>query len=498
MARVSVKGVARQARAQDRSYAKEIERQRRTSDSFQNFMMGVGIGTDSPLTGNTYGYNPITRNRTRLEWMYRGSWVAGVGIDIIADDMTREGVEITGQLKPEETEGIEELAVELKVWDQLNEAIKWGRLYGGAIAIMLVDGQDFSTPLRWETIGPGQFCGLLVVDRWMVTPSLENLVTTMGPDLGKPKFYTVEALAPALRGAKIHYSRVIRLQGDDLPYWQWVAENMWGMSVLERLYDRLSSFDAATTGAAQLVFRSYLRYLKIEKFRDIVATGGPALKGLQEMIMSMRMFASNEGVVLLDAKDAVETVQNTTMTGIAECLTQLAQQISGGWQIPLVRLLGQSPAGLNSTGESDLKTHYDNIRKKQHSDLKNGVTTIYRCMARSRGIQPPQGFGVRFKPLWQITEDQKSQIAQRDTQTVLSVWSEGKISDRRALEELRNSSHVTNRWNLSDEEIEAASDVVEPPAPETEPPPPPGTAKEDEADGKRSAEQQATDGGVAG
>jgi len=82
----------------------------------------------------------------------------------------------------------------------------------------------------------------------MVEPSLYDLVTDYGPNLGLPKFYRVTAMAPALINQKIHYSRVIRFDGIKMPYWQRVMENLWGISVLERMYDRMIAFDSATTG----------------------------------------------------------------------------------------------------------------------------------------------------------------------------------------------------------------------------------------------------------
>jgi len=36
-------------------------------------------------------------------------------------------------------------------------------------------------------VGPDQFKGLLVLDRWQVAPSLTDLVSDIGPDLGMPK-----------------------------------------------------------------------------------------------------------------------------------------------------------------------------------------------------------------------------------------------------------------------------------------------------------------------
>jgi hypothetical protein len=52
-----------------------------------------------------------------------------------------------------------------------------------------------------------------------------------------------------------------------------------------------------------------------------------------------------------------------------------------------VRLLGQSPAGLNSTGESDWRNYYDGINARQNKDLGDGTTTIYKLTAQSAGHQ---------------------------------------------------------------------------------------------------------------
>lgn len=77
----------------------------------------------------------------------------GVAVDAVADDMTRKGITITGGLKPEEKSKLDNAREELALWDRLNDTIKWGRLYGGAIGVIMIDGQDMSSPLRMETVG---------------------------------------------------------------------------------------------------------------------------------------------------------------------------------------------------------------------------------------------------------------------------------------------------------------------------------------------------------
>jgi len=439
-----------------------------TADSFVNFAHKLGVGADNPLSSSTYGYNPITRNRTLLEWIHRGSWLGGVAVDLVADDMTRAGVDFTCEMSPDDAESLDRSVTSLGIWNSINEVVRWSRLYGGCIGVMLIDGQDMKTPLRPETVGKGQFKGVLPLDRWMVEPSLGDLVTEFGSSLGLPKFYTVQSNAPALRGQTIHYSRLaMRLEGIQLPYQQRLTENMWGISVLERLYDRMVAFDSASTGAAQLVYKAHLRTLTIDGLRDIVAAGGAPMDGLMRYTEVMRRFQGIEGITLLDGKDTFEVQEHSAFSGLSDALNQFGQQLSGALQIPLVRLFGQSPGGFNSTGDSDIRTYYDGINQQQNKGMHGGVTTIYRLAAQSEGIKIPKNFGITFASLWQMTEEEKGKVAKEDGETVGKAYGDGIIGRQTALKELRQSSRTTGRFtNITEEMIEAADDDVEPPMPE--------------------------------
>ena len=429
-----------------------------TSDSFVNFAHSLGVGTNNPLTSSTYGFNPITKQRVLLEFIHRGSWLGGVAVDVVADDMTKAGVEIISDLDPRDISRIEERAIELGVWGSINEAIKWSRLYGGSIAVFLIDGQNLATPLRLDTIKEGQFKGLCTLDRWMVEPSLNDLITEYGPNLGLPKFYRVTAQAQALQGKKIHYSRCIRLEGIRLPYWQRVNENLWGLSILERLYDRMLAYDSASTGAAQLVYKSYIRTYKIKEMREIIAAGGDAMKGLIKYIDMIRQFQGIEGMTLLDSEDEFASATHGAFAGISDALQQFGQQISGALQIPLVRLFGQSPAGFAS-GETDLRAYYDTIRQVQMKELKPGILTLYRALSASEGIDFPAGTKIEFKPLWQLTEEQKANIVDKVTRALGQMANFSIIDKETCLKELRQLSYTTGIYsNITEEKIEKAKE----------------------------------------
>lgn len=467
--KVSVKSAARTIKAQDAKVLKASKKPLPpgaseshqhlngvTHDSFQNFAAKLGMGTDNLMSASTYGFNPITRIRTTLEWIHRGSWIGGVAVDIPADDMTRMGTELKGGLDPTDAQKIEKAATINAVWKRLNQTAKWARLYGGALAVMLIDGQDPKTPLRIETIGRKQFKGLIVMDRWMVEPSLENLVTEFGPDLGMPKFYRITSQGPALQGQTVHHSRVIRMDGLELPYWQKLQENLWGLSVLERVYDRMVAFDSATTGAAQLVYKAFLRTLKIKDFKELVAGNKVAADGLAQYVELMRRFQGNEGITVIDAEDSFDVATHSAFGGLSDVLGQLGQQVSGALQIPLTRLFGQAPTGFSSN-ESDLRNYYDSIHQRQMEELYVPVDRVNRIIARSEGIQVPEDFNHEFRSLYQLTDEQKATVASTVSTAVTNVEERGVISRATALKELRQSSHKTGIFtNITQSDIEEA------------------------------------------
>lgn len=462
----SVARVAQRARAADKAYrtdqAKLAGKSFKTKDSFTNFVARLGYGENNQLSASYYQFDYLTRNRTQLEAAYRTAWLIGAAVDFPAEDMTRAGITIeTQEWKPEQQAQMHAAFRDLQLWQKLNETISWARLFGGCIAVMMIDGQNLSKPLKMESIGRGQFKGLLVLDRWLVQPQLTDLITEMGPDIGMPKFYDVVGDARAMAGMHIHHSRVLRFDGLKLPYYQHLAENMWGESVVERIHDRLIAFDSGTMGLAQLLFKAHLRTYKIDQLRDIMSTGGPAYQALLQQLEFIRLTQTNEGLTLMDKNDEFEAHQYT-FSGLGDALLQLGQQLSGALQIPLVRLFGQSPTGLNSSGESDLRTYYDNIEKKQETDLRQPITRLLDVMSRSvLGEKPPVDLSYRFNPLWTLKETEKAEVAAKDGETIGNAYKDGLISQKTAMGELKRSGQMTGRFtSITDEDIEAAEEDI--------------------------------------
>jgi hypothetical protein len=135
----------------------------------------------------------------------------------------------------------------------------------------------------------------------------------------------------------------------------------------------------------------------------------------------------------------------------------MGQQISGALGIPLVRLFGQSPSGLNSTGESDMRNYYDMIRSQQQRKFRHPVDIVLRVAARSSNINIPDDFSFSFRPLWQLKDQEKIDIANRAATTVIEPYTAGVIRRVTVLKELKQQSRFTGYFtNITEEEIEEA------------------------------------------
>jgi phage-related protein (TIGR01555 family) len=485
----------------DKKMSAEMKKHRtgitaQTADGFDNFVSRIGLNNKNTLSAGTYTYNLVTRNRILLELSYRGSWIVGRVIDCRAKDMTRGGITITTTKGNGDLKKVDAAISKLKLWTGFREGQQWGDLYGGALAVVQVAGQKMDTPLKLDTITKGQFQGLVVYDRWQLNPVLDHLIDS-GPDMGLPAFYQVvndpRLLEPdnneaklIEQGQKIHFSRVIRFGGIKLPYMQAITEQLWGESKLERLWDRLIAFDNATMSAASLIDRANLRTVKVDKLREIIAAGGDAYDALVQMFDLVRQLQTNEHMTLLDKED--EFISDSyTFTGLAEMILQLAQQLSGSTGIPLVVLFGQSPSGLNSNGDTDLRTYYDSVKADQESEFRNGWELVLKVLWRSTfGQEMPDDLEFSFNPLWQQTETEKANNAKTTAETIIGAF-ENNVTDKpTTLRELRDKSGDTGLFSNITDEMIAEAELEPAPEPdmnggEGDEPPKPNENPEDPA-----------------
>ena len=438
----------------------------RALDAFSNVLARLGAGTPNLLEGTEYSLQRMSRDFNTLNALYRESWIVRRIIDVIPADMLKNWITITSGLDPDVEKRLSLTLRRTQLIDKLKRGMQWGRLYGGALGVMLVkhQGYDLSQALQLDWIMPGDFAGLLIFDRWNgVNPSSELIEDISDPDYGYPKYYTVTD--PAGGGSvNIHHSRVIRFTGNTLPFWEEIAEMQWGASVVESIFDELRKRDNVSWNIAQLTFMANIRVLKMQDLGQLLAaTDNESQAELLRTLEAQNMLLNNMGMQVMDAADGLETHQYT-FGGLADCYQQFIMDISGAAEIPVTRLFGRSPSGLNATGESDLQNYYDMIAEKQESYLRPILNKVLPPFIISTLGSLPDDFDFEFDPVAEPSDKERADLAKCGTDNVVAAYNAGLISQRTALKELKQQSERTGVWtNITDEDIERASDSVEPP-----------------------------------
>lgn len=447
------------------------------ADNYVNFLSRLGIGAPNLATATQYKpMQMVTQTWQVLVNMYCQSWIVGKIVGAIPEDMIRSGITITGDDDVGCVARIDSALSRLKIWTALQSALTWAQLFGGAAALIMVEGQDVAEPLRLDSVTRGSFRGLMVYDRWQLWPDWSQTIQALGPSYGLPVYWRIvdpsQYGAPQVSGrlgfnVKVHHSRLLRFLGIEAPHSRAVMEQSWGISVVERLLDRLVAFDTASAGAASLIDKAYLRTIQIKGLRQIL--GGPdvAVEALAKNLGMIRALQSSEGLTVLDAEDGFQTT-SYSFSGLDTVLLSFGQQLSGAADIPLTRLFGQAPAGLNSTGESDIKTYYDGILRRQEAQLRDPLMTLLQLVYRHvYGEQMPPEVGFSFVPLWQLTEIDRANIASTDAASITAAYTAGLIDAPTALRELQLRGATTARWQAVTEDVVKEAEGT---------PPPPATA----------------------
>lgn len=438
----------------------------KATDAFQNSLARMGVFTPSLLEGTTYPLTRLSRDFNLMNSLYRSHWIIRRIIDVIPQDMTKNWINVTSKLTPEAADELRAVERKTRLVEKITQGLRWGRLYGGALGVMLIKGQgeDLSQPLDLNSIMPDDFKGLLILDRWNGCYPQTGLVTNIeDSEYGLPEYYYVTDPETNIN-VNIHHSRVIRFIGNDLPYWEWIAEQYWGASVIESVFDELKKRDNVSWNIANLTFLANLRVIKMSDLGQLLSTSDIAnQRELYQTIEAQNWLMNNFSMQILDKDDDFSTHQYA-FSGLSDVYQQFIMDISGAAEIPVTRLFGRSPSGLNATGESDLQNYYDMIEEKQESRLRPIIDKILPVVAMSTWGAIPDDLDFNFNPVQRTSEEKLADIVAKKSASIREARDSGIISDKIALKEYKQMADTTGMWtNITDEDIENASNEFDVP-----------------------------------
>lgn len=446
------KWVANYKRREEEKNKRKLKAARKGNarDGYSN--PAAGLGAASLLQSSGHFLPPEMNYDLRdLTNIYRGNWLAKKIIDMPAEDMTRNWYSISTSMPVEHVQKIKDLEAKNSIKMEITNAIRWARLYGGSLAVMITEptpDEDLSMPLYPEEVGPGEFHGLLVLDRTQgITPSEELVNDLSDPDFGLPEYYSVPIRSDKPGEVSlIHHSRVLRFVGRELPNLETQREQYWGASELEHIMDEMLKRENTSANIAELVFQANVTTLKSAEIMAMLSMGTTEVKeSIMRALETENQMRTSFGVQLLGEGDDMQNL-SYNFSGLSEIYEQFMMDMAGAAEIPATKLFGRSPDGMNATGESDMRNYYDMIHSLQERMLRPALEKLLPVMACACMPNYPDDMKIVFEPVMVMNARERMDMAEQHMRIIQRGIEAGVVSVDQAREELRAMSDRTGMW----------------------------------------------------
>lgn len=449
-----------------RKRSRPAQPQQQAQDAYINTLNRTGLMQPNWMNAIAYPETRTTQMYQLWNGLYRDSWIPAAIVDIPAEDMLKSWITITTELAPEDMDQLDRAIRITQTKTKLLEGLKWGRLYGGAAGLIMLEGEDtpeaLAQPLDLSRVRLGGYKGIRIFDRYIgVYPSVELVENINSPDFGLPAYYHLTGQTGVGSGIRVHYSRILRFTGADVPELERIAEQYWGISVLERVMGELAKRDNTSANVAGLVERANVLIRKLKGFTSKLGMASDGTReNVYQTLYAQNQTLNNFSTLVIGNEDDAANLQYS-FAGIADVYELFMLDIAGAAKIPASKLYGRSPAGLNATGESDLQNYYDSIAQEQEAHLRPVLDKLLPVIATSTWGFVPDDLDFTFNSPRSASEEQKATIATGIAGQIAQLVNAGVVSPKQALKELKASADITGRWtNITDEEIEQADDMA--------------------------------------
>ena len=319
-------------------------------DTFSNLTARLGIGSDSQSEGANYILTRLSYDYQVTTALFRNSWIVAKGINIIAIDMHKLGIDIKTKLDVEKTQDIQK---ELKKHRQKQiEGRKWARLYGGSIGLMMFtgdimnkkvetkEGKEVSIlelPLDLDWVDVDSFAGIYVIDRWNGASADSTFEEDPSSyQYGDNKYYMLTI--PEQGTIRVHHSWCLINKGVQLPRLEKYADSFWGMSELEPVFREIQKRDNTNYSVANLIFQASLRVFKFKDFKQSLTTGTEAFqKEMNNRFEALTKHQSSQRATIIDAEDDF-SIHSATFAGLDSVLELFMEDICGAFNIPMTKM----------------------------------------------------------------------------------------------------------------------------------------------------------------
>lgn len=350
---------------------------------------------------------------------------------VFADEMTRNWIEVKSRKEGEHDPAIDEMERALEKYDVkrlMHEAVRQDSMFG--VAHIYIDtgarGDELAKPLFLDPrkITKGSLKGLRVVDPTWVYPAMYNTRWPLQEGFYKPQAWFV-------MGDTVHESRFMDIVSRPVPDILKPSYNFGGLSLTQLMEDYVTDWRDAKKNVIKVLRTLRMRSLKTDMDARLAEPGQ-----FDRRIKLFTQLQDNFGLWVLDQEEEI-LHQQTSLSELSNLLSNYQDQLCMPARITNLKLLGNAPAGLNASGDSELATWHETVSGYQDGDMRRPLENIFKIIQLSEFGAINDDIYFEFRPLDEISEKERAEIAKVRVETVAVAADSQLVSSEEAREALK-------------------------------------------------------------
>lgn len=360
--------------------------------------------------------------------------------ETIASELTREWIKFTGASEAKLKE-LEKAFEDFNVQACFRDIARYDGFFGRGQLYVHIKGHDTDQrrklPLivddKGATITKGQLVGFKPVEPIWTTPYSYNSIDPTRPDFYKPDWWYI-------LGKQTHASRLLTFVSRPVPDILKPSYNFSGMSLSQLVEPYVVRWLKGVDGVSRLITNFSTSGILTNLMATLEGGSGTGTD-LVKRIQLFNQLRDNRGMMVLD-KDSEEFFQfNTPLSGLADLLAQLQEHMAAPTHIPLVKLTGVTPAGLNASSEGEIKVFYDFVAAEQENLFNSHLQTVLKIVMLHLWGKVDPKVRVEWIPLDSPTDKELSEMRKSDTDRDVGYVTNGVLSADEVRARLRNDPH---------------------------------------------------------
>lgn len=378
------------------------------TDNWNNLVSGIGTVNDKD-NHNVFAPDLFleTDNPNVIDALCRKDRLARKICEVPIKDAIKNGYVIANDA----SETIHKKLLALGFNEALERAGIDCRKFGSGVLLLCTKGESLETPIK----GKNEITKIINYTNLDFRLDAEDKVV----DFESEYFNDYEYLRlKQINGEEVsvHRSRLLIMKGrlvgtttnatnvrQDLLYW--------GDSELSGVYDSIGRYAISLKSAGSALQELNVSVLALEGLGDLLSSmsseddkdSKEANAKFQMRLQAMAQTKSVVNMVFLDAENEKLTNKSIVLAGIPEVINVLQMDLSGKTDIPITKLFGRSPAGENSTGESDT-ANYNSMVMDVQLDMK---PLIQKCVNYITGDTDVEKHAITFNHPTPPTQKEK-------------------------------------------------------------------------------------------